>query len=47
MLLYKFKTNPLAVLENKGVRIGAARDANGRVIDVKQKMKTQYNPIER
>jgi len=47
MLLYKFKTNPLAVLENKGVTIGVAKDANGRVIDVKQKMKTQYNPIER
>ena len=47
MLLYKFKTNPLAVLENKGVTIGVAKDANGRVIDVNQKMKTQYNPIER
>ena len=47
MLLNKFKTNPLAVLENKGVKIVVAKDANGRVIDVKQKMKTQYNPIER
>lgn len=47
MLLNKFKTNPLVVLDNKGVTIGVAKDANGRVIDVKQKMKTQYNPIER
>jgi GLPGLI family protein len=47
LLLYKLKTEPLAALESKGVRIGTAYDANGRTIDIKQKMKTQYNPIER
>lgn len=46
-LLFKFKTEPLLTLENRGIKIESGKDAHGRPIDIKQKLKTRYNPIER
>lgn len=46
MLVFKFKTDALTMLENKGIKITGAKDANGNTIDLKQR-KSQYNPIER